>query len=526
MELRDLFVKGEYFPLTDHERRIKKYERNEKLANGDHADIFLHDINKNDLYISANFAGLITRKGSDYLFGEKVVVSSGKEDSSKEQEALDRITNDNNLHTVFYQQSLQAAVKGDAFFKIRFGQLYGGAFPLSYDPKRVIIEGVDAKKVYPQTSPFDKSKIVAYHVAEAVQIADNDDKYNLYVESHYAGKIIYRRFDLNNYMSDREGNIIKFKIGDEIASGYEVVNTGVPVPLMVHVPNFSDGTDWKGTDDISEHIALFDEINNRLSQIANILDKHAEPPLALPTGLLNMDEEGQTYFHVAINKVFEVMGKDDIIPQYITWDGKVEGAFTELDKIIEFLLATSEIPAVAVGLGEGTSGSSTGLNIKWRMAGLLAKINRKRQFFEDGLKRVYMIAQMLEHYADSKNADYEVTMPHIKFNDGLPTDDSEIANRMAVRTNGSQTLSRKTALMVMDGLTEEQADAEVKRIEDERIAALQASTEIFNDPYPADMQGLDSARIDKANEKALGQSASNSGLDVKKTDNRQVNNKN
>lgn len=499
MELRDLFVKGEYFPLSDHEKRIKRYIRNEKLATGDHADIFLDDKDKNELYISVNFAGLISRKVSDFLLGEKPVISSGKDEGSNEQKALDRFTEENNLHTVFYQQSLQASIKGDAFLKIRFGSLYGGAFPTSYDPKRVIIEGVDAKKVYPQTSPFDKSKIVAYHIAEPVQVADNDDVYELYVESHYAGKIVYRRFKLRNFLSDRYGNIIQFKIEDEIAEGYQVINTGVPVPLMVHIPNFSDGTDWRGMDDLSEHIALFDEINNRFSQVANILDKHAEPPLALPTGLLQMDEEGQTYFHVAVNKVFEVMGKEDIIPQYITWDGKLEHAFKELDTAIEFLLATSEIPSVAVGLGQGTSGSSTGLNIKWRMAGLLAKVNRKRQFFEDGMKRVYMIAQMLEMYADKSKVDYELTVPQIKFNDGLPTDDTEIANRMAIRTNGSQTLSRKTALMVMDGLTEEQADAEIKRIDDEKEAAMVADPSIFNDPV--------------------------NDLQVKKTDNRQTNNK-
>jgi hypothetical protein len=498
MQLRDLFVKGEYFPLTDHEQRINKYVRNEKIANGDHADIFLEDRSKNELYISANFPGLIARKSADFLFGEKPVVSSGKPEASTEQKALDRFTNDNNLHTVFYQQSLQAAIKGDAFFKIRYGQLYGGAFPIGYDPKRVIIEGVDAKKVYPQTSPFDRSKIVAYHIAEAVQISDNDDKFLLYVESHYAGKIIYRVFRLNNYMSDRYGNIIRFKIDDEVAEGYEVVNTGVPVPLMVHIPNYSDGTDWKGFDDLSEHMALFDEINNRLSQVANILDKHADPALALPTGLINMDDEGQTYFHIAINKVFEVMGKDDIIPQYVTWDGKLEHAYKELETVIEFLLSTSEIPAVAVGLKDsGTSGNS-GLSIKWRMAGLLAKVNRKRQFFEDGLKRVYMIAQMLEAYADPKNVDYEIVVPQIKFNDGLPQDDTEIANRMAIRTNASQTLSRKTALMVMDGLTEEQADAEIERIDEESKKALEvANASVFNDPNELEVKKTEPVKEDE-----------------------------
>lgn len=482
MELQDLFVKGEYFPLTDHEERIFRYIRNEKLAKGEHSDIFKDTAKKHDFYISSNFAGLITRKSADFLFGEVPVISSGKESKSKEQIALDRITEINRMHRLNYQQALTSAIMGDAFYKIRFGQEYGGAFPLSYDPKRIIVEAVDPKKVYPQTSPFDKSKIVAYHIAEPVQIAGSDD-WILYVESHYAGKIVYRQFELDVFRTDRYGTVELFKIGDELPEGYDEQATGVPVPLVVHIANYSDGLDWKGQDDISEHLALFDEINNRLSQIGSILDKHADPPIAVPTGLLQDDGEGNTYFQVAMNKVFEVMGKDDIIPQYISNNNpQLEQAFKELEMLLEFLLSTTEIPAVAIGLKDsGTSGNS-GLSIKWRMNSLLAKINRKRQFFEDGLKRVYMIAQMLEQYADPTIDKHEVIVPTIKFNDGLPQDDTEIANRMAIRTNGSQTLSRKSALMIMDGLTEEQAEAEIKRIEEEKEAMMVADPSIFNDP--------------------------------------------
>lgn len=487
MQLRDLFVKGEYFPLTDHEARIFRYKRNEKLAKGNHTDVFANSVTKNDMYVSANFAGLITRKSADFLFGEQPIFSSGKEAKSKEQIAIDRITETNHIHRLNYQQALKSAIMGDSFYKVRFGQEYGGAFPEAFDPKRIIIEAVDPKKVFPQTSPFDKSKIVCYHIAEPVQDNPASDKWTLYVESHYANKIVYRQFELQIFMTNRDGSIEQFKIGNELPEGYDEEITGVPVPLVVHIANYNDGIDWHGQDDISEHLSLFDEINNRLSQIGAILDKHADPAIAVPTGLLQEDGEGNTYFQVALNKVFEVMGKEDIVPQYITNENpQLEQAFKELEMLIEFLLSTTEIPAVAVGLKDsGTSGNS-GLSIKWRMNSLLAKINRKRQFFEDGLKRVYMIAQMLEHYADPSHVDYELVAPVIKFQDGLPTDDTEIANRMAIRTNGSQTMSRKTALMIMDGLTEEQAEAEIKRIEEERDSAMIADPSIFNDNVDTD----------------------------------------
>ena len=43
----------------------------------------------------------------------------------------------------------------------------------------------------------------------------------------------------------------------------------------------------------------------------------------------------------------------------------------------------------------------------------------------------------------------------------------EMANIMNIRTGGKPTISQKTALMLLDGLTEEQAEAEISRIEEE-----------------------------------------------------------
>src|SRR5690606_15410796 len=188
--------------------------------------------------------------------------------------------------------------------------------------------------------------------------------------------------------------------------------SGVPFPLVVHVPNFALDDSWEGIDDLTDLKPLFDELNNRLSQIAVILDKHADPAIAVPAGSLTEDEKGNPAFHVGRDKVFEVLGKDDVIPVYITCDGKLSAAFKELEFMIDKIVMLAEIPPVALGKDNaGTSGAS-GLSIKWRMNSLLAKIIRKRQYYNKALKQVLLIAQLLEH-AQMKKAgkrpDYEVT---------------------------------------------------------------------------------------------------------------------
>ena len=169
------------------------------------------------------------------------------------------------------------------------------------------------------------------------------------------------------------------------------------------------------------------------------------------------------------------MGKDDIIPQYVTWEGQLAHAFAELDRLVELLLTTAEIPAVALGKGDaGTSGSS-GLAIKFRMNSLLAKTNRKRTYYEKGLKQLYVTAQMLEKALGI--ADYEVTIPKLTFQDGLPTDAAEVATVMNIRTGGMKTLSQKTAIMRMENMTEAQAELEIERIREEEEKAMMENNE-------------------------------------------------
>ena len=480
-----MFKTGEYFPSVEHMERIARYSKNEALFKGDHYRAFIDNFKgsqKELLYISVNLPSIICKKSADFLFGEEFRVYSGNGDNTPEQKAFDRFYEQNNLNILTYESALSNAYTGDAFIKVRYGQEFGGMLPKELDKPRVFIENVDPMTVFPETFKQDKSKVKAYHIA-VVQEDEEDEESYLYVESHYPSKILYTKYDITPILYNKFGDVIQYKINGEVKGYRHYVNTGVPMHLIVHIPNTSVLGDSSGIDDLTEHNSVLDEINNRLSQIASILDKHSDPAMAVPTGLLEEDEDGNAAFRVAQDKVFEVMGKEDVIPQYITWDGQLQNAFTELDKLVDLLLTTAEIPSVALGRGEsGTSGSS-GLAIKWRMNSLLTKINRKRQYYHKGLKQVFMIAQMLEDVLEI--ADYSITIPVLKFNDGLPKDEMEQTNIASIRTGGQVTMSQKTAIMMLNGMTEAQADEEIARIKAEQEEQM---VQIDLDPTGEEMQ--------------------------------------
>ena len=494
-----MFGKGEFYPPVEHKNRIKRYRDNKLLFKGEHYDLFRkYNIAKSGkMYVSVNLAGIISKKSADFLIGDGVHVSAGKEDNSPEQLALDRIKEDSDLDILFYESALANAYRGDSFLKVRYGQEYAGLYPPEFDEPRVIIESVSAEYVFPETAKHNNNLITAYHIAiptkaDEYEPVDSPKGWVLNVESHYAGKIEYRKFKMTVLVTDVEGYPTEWKIGD-LMEAPQVVATGVPIPLVVHIPNFSVDDTWEGMDDLSELKPLFDELNNRLSQIAMILDAHANPALAIPPGILVEDEHGRPMFRVADSKVFEIDGKNDIIPQYVTWNGQLQECYSEIDRLIEMILMTAEIPAVALGKSDsGTSGAS-GLSIKFRLNSLISKIKRKRKYYEKALKKVFLIAQHLETVVGV--ADYEITVPHLIFTDGIDKDETEIANRMAIRTGGAVTMSQKRAIMLMDGMTEAQAEEEMKRIEEEQKAnAPQAnsSPSIFNDlPTEEDQQEED-----------------------------------
>lgn len=482
-----MFAKGEFFPPVEHQDRIDRYKQNKILVQGNHWEIFRkHNVSKkSQMYVSVNLAGIIAKKSADFLIGDGVQISAGKEDNSNEQLALERIKDSNDLDILFYESALANAYRGDSFFKVRYGQEYAGMYPVEFDEPRVIIETVNAENVFPITAKHNKNLITGYHIAIPIRLNESEDvtkpnNYKLQVETHYAGRVEYSEFYLTVILSDAYGYPLEYKIEEQIGET-QVVETGVPVPLVVHVPNFSLDDSWEGLDDLTELKPLFDELNNRLSQVASILDKHSNPALAVPMGILVEDEQGRPMFNVQDSKVFEIDGKQDIVPQYVTWNGQLIECYSEIDRLIDLILITAEIPAVALGKGDsGTSGSS-GLAIKFRLNSLISKIKRKRKYYEKGLRRVFVLAQYLEHVVGV--ADYEIVQPKFHFTDGLDKDEMEQANMMAVRTGGAVTMSQKTAIMKLDNLTEEQAEAEIQRIEEEQKAQApaMASPNIFNE---------------------------------------------
>jgi hypothetical protein len=455
--------KWETWPPEGHQKRLENYALYRLLFAGKHDEVYSrvqqwldkeHD--KTIVYIVANFAGLISKICADLLFGEQIKVIIGEEDS-EERKALNNIVINNKLHTRCYEMSLASSFRGDAVFKARFGK------PAAWDKEKAIIEAVPPSYFFPHLNGDNIQEMTGCTLAWEKKLGDK--KY-LRKEIHTPGLIENELWQLDG--SKVKGRVKLSTLGEYVGLP-ESQETGYPGLLVEHVPNWRLDDMFWGISDYADLESMFDELNNRVSKISRILDKHSDPKLILPPGMMKYDERNKRWY---INKEdLQVVEVDQAevgdLPRYLVWDAQLEAAFKQIDKLLDLLMMMSEVSPSVFGMDKNGIAES-GRALKFRLLRTLAKVNRKKLYFDQGLKNILYAAQVLD--VTHGKASYEPQVPRIEWADGLPADpleQSEIeANRMAAGNTSLESSVRR-----MDGLDDEGLKEELDRIQKEKQQA-------------------------------------------------------
>lgn len=464
------------FPYPDSINRLATYQFNTMLFDGNHFDAFkikvdnqLYNKNYSRLrYIVNNFPGLISKICADMLFGNRPRITlpegSNHDDNSK---WLENWIHDNDFFTSCYESSMTSSYKGDAVFKLRVGTLN--------DPNKpaVILEQQQPDYFFPRIDPLNvAAEPKEIEIAFLIQIGGKD---YLRKEIHTAGMIRNELWKMNGAEITKQEPLKM--LGDSGLKDEE--DTGVDRLLIVHIPNWKDGRNYFGKDDYFDLDTLFYAVNNRISKIDNILDKHSDPILAIPEGIL--DEEG----HVKREhlNLFEMSPNGDK-PEYVVWNAQLTAAFSEIDRLMQSLYMFSEISPDAMGQFDDATAAS-GRALKYRMMRTVAKINRKKIYFDRGLKEIVYLAQLLAEAHGISAMDVKYTgapeIPSIEWHDPIPQDSYEQAQEEELRlASGNQTLV--DSIINIDHFTEEQAGEKVKKIQAEKKAMAPKVTVPVNNP--------------------------------------------
>lgn len=449
---------GKPWPPPCEADRLRKYRENKALFKGKHNEVYkdwvrlLRDDKKATLEIILNWHKRLSKLWGDLLLSEPPKITTGS--SEKEQEEIDNIIEVNNLLNTLYEVVVDMSRYGDGILNIytdgKQGRI-GSSQPGIWFPV------VDKNNI----------KNVLYHVMAwtYTEVSGSNKKVYLNVQIHERGKITKKLFILDDGI----------KITNQIGSD-EVVNTGVDDFLIIPVSNVVTSDDVFGDDDYTDLDSIIQEMEIRIAQISRILDKHSDPNMYGDENALEEDEEtGEVKFRGG-GKFFPVSenGKE---PGYVVWDAQLEANWKELEFLLSQLYIISETSAACFGdLKQGMAESGSAL--RRLMMAPLAKTQRTRMRVDPAAKKAIKLCSKL-----SGNTDLTKASISIFWQDGIPRDDREEADIMAIRTGatgGARTISVQTAIKRLDNKTDEEANAEMEKIAEDEMAANPLSSPPFS----------------------------------------------
>lgn len=461
------------FPYPDAQTRLSDYDYYERLFLGKHFEAFNIKIDDEQFnrayaklrYVKVNFAGLVSKICADMLFSEPIAVKVPDGD----QDFVDAFWQSNHLDVQCYEAALSNSYFGDALFKLRIGTRRS-----TDKDSTIIAEDITPKIYFPRTDGFNVRAIPNTQELAWV-FAIGKDKY-LRKEIHTPGLI-------SNEVYRMEADTIMEQVGlgflGDIPGLVPEQKILINDSLLFHVPNWKTGSTYFGLSDYLDLDAIFFAINNRITKVDNILDKHGDPILMVPPGIL--DEKG-TVKKKALG-VIEIGEGENGKPEYVVWDAKLESAFTEIEKLVDFMYLTAEISPDILGIGEGKSDS--GRALKFKLMRTIAKVARKKLYFDKAIKEMVYTAQLLaKAYGVGANGVMlkgEPKMPEIDWQDGLPIDNSEQIDTETKALDANLTTT-KAAIMRVYGVDEKAAEAILKDRQEENKVNM-PTMDINADPF-------------------------------------------
>ena len=475
------------FPSEDSVGRLRQYGTYERLLEGNHYSAYMGEIGdkfsdkyKALRYMTCNFAGLISKVMADVLFGEKAIIESS-EKNTKEQDFIDALVYENNLNTQLYESSLMNSARGDAVLRIRV------------EDKQIKIEDINPAMYFPTIGKNFRDDPSEKKLVWKEYLNNDKGKQTTYLieETYTKGVIETNIYEMKG--KDEQEVVKRITVKDYNALAgttyEEKVDTGIEEIPIVHIPNFRVNNNYFGMSDYHDLESLFFAINNRMTSIDNILDKHSDPILAVPEGVL--DEKGNVRKEAL--QMFEFREGEDK-PEYIVWNANLDMAFQQIDEIIKTIFLIGEVSPDVVGLDSGKTSAESGRALKLRMLRTLAKKNRKGLYYELGIQKAIEIASM---FAKAGNVVGDITykgdpiIPNVMFADGVVDDKvEEIQNEMLKLESGLS--SQKSSIKVVEDFNDEQAMARIKEIKKDKESNADISDEIFHlKARTNDTEGID-----------------------------------
>ena len=312
-----------------------------------------------DQNITLNYTRTLSDYITNFTFGKGVQFRTPEFTASIIPRLLAKVwEEDNDKGHILWEMGQLAGVTGDCFVKVAYEEPWEDSIGVYHEGQTRIIP-LNPAHCFPEYHPHDRTRLLRFKL-----------KYRFWGTSPEGTRQVYTFTEILT-----DDNIEQY-VNDELIDTYANPIGTVPV---VHIPNTTISSSPWGNADIWDIIPLNRELNEKMTEISDIINYHAAPVTVITGAKASQLERGAKKMWAGLPKdakVFNLQG-----------GGEMASAMEYVGVIKQAMHELTGVPESALGQTQPISNTS-GTALSMMYLPMINKYTMKKIHFSRGLVRV------------------------------------------------------------------------------------------------------------------------------------------
>ena len=387
------------------------------------------------------------------------------ETRSPVDEWIDRLVTRSKLHSLLIKVATGTSYRGDGALRVRWEEKRG-----------VTITSVSPRYLFLDTAADDTDTIIQATIG---YIRWQEKEPFLFLEIHTPGHIAYELYRLHtssgssNYSYDPSDDRVALATFEDLAEYPDEQETGIDDLLIIPIALGADDEGGvHGRSDYADIDGLQGELNNRVTQRSEVLDKVADPWMFGPPSI--PDENGK----IKQGERYIQLEQGESAPGYLIWDSAMQAVKEEIADLISEIILTAGLSPESFQLsGEGAAES--GRALKLRQFRTASAVQMRQIVYGEALPQTVSVASKLAaNHGEPGAVALEPEDVLIVWQDSMPADQFELVQTASIEVDSGLASRRTSIRRLHPEMTDAEIDEEMAEIDSERRAAEPAAPSI------------------------------------------------
>ena len=309
--------------------------------------------------ITMNYIRTMSDYITNFCFGKGIQFKTPEQNAAIIPHLLQTVWEQHNSkHYVLWEMGQLAGVTGDCFVKVAYEEPFVDTAGVTH-AGRIRVIPLNPAHCFPEYHPHDRDRILRFKL-----------KYRFWGTSPEGTRQVYTFTEILT-----EDSVEQY-INDELIDQYDNAIGIIPI---IHIPNMTISSSPWGHSDIWDIISLNRELNEKMTEVSDIINYHAAPVTIITGAKASQLERGPKKVWAGLPKDANVFNLES--------SGNMAGALEYIQFIKRAMHEITGVPETALGQFQPVSNTS-GVALAIQYQPMMNKYNQKKIHFTKGLEKI------------------------------------------------------------------------------------------------------------------------------------------